>query len=64
MVAQPVQFCAALEATIALMLDGIPPLPGSTPEQVEEVRRVNATLAQRRETIMGLPMLREMGCVG
>lgn len=54
--------CPVIEVVLALMLEGVPPEPGATEEQVGEVRRVNAQLAQRRETIMGLPMLREMGC--
>jgi hypothetical protein len=60
--AEPSQVCVVVEAVVALMFVGLPPPVDATPEQTLAVQQVNALLAQRRETIMGLDVVKEMGC--
>jgi hypothetical protein len=54
--------CAVIETLAALAFAGVPPPSGGTTEEISAVQQVNAQLAQRRETIMGMTAVREMGC--
>lgn len=54
--------CAVLEAVVALLGEGLAILPDASAEEADARRQVNAQLAQRREAIMGLSAVREMGC--
>jgi hypothetical protein len=59
---QDERLCAIVETLAALAFVGIPPPAGGTPEEISAVQQVNAQLAQRRATIMGMDAVREMGC--
>jgi hypothetical protein len=59
---QDERVCALVETLAALTFEGIAPPMNGTPEDYAAVQRANAQLAQRRESIMGLSGLREMGC--
>lgn len=59
---QDERLCAVIETVAALAFAGIPPPTGGTAEELTAVRQANAQLAQRREAIMGMDAVREMGC--
>ncbi len=54
--------CAVLEAAVVLLTAGVPPPLDASPTEIDAARRLNAVLAQRRETILGLDTVRKMGC--
>ncbi len=60
--AQDRRLCQVIETVLALAGEGVPPPQNPTPAEVQATQRMNAELAQRRETIMGLDMVRELDC--
>jgi hypothetical protein len=56
------RMCVALDAILDVAFVGISPPPDASPEDFAATVRINARLAQMRETLRASEMVREMGC--
>lgn len=54
--------CALADSLIAVAFLGVSPPPDATPEDFRAVQRVNAQLAQLREQMQSLDIVKELGC--
>lgn len=61
---QDQRVCAFFDAVAELAFQGLSPPLDATPERVDAVREVNADLAQVRERLWSLDIVKEMGCRG
>jgi hypothetical protein len=62
--AQDRRVCALVDSLLAAAFLGVSPPPDATPEDFRAVQRVNAQLAQLREQMKSLDVVKELGCAG
>lgn len=54
--------CALVDSLLAVAFLGVSPPSDATPEDFAAVRQVNTRLAQLREQMQGLDVVKELGC--
>jgi hypothetical protein len=54
--------CALVDSLLAVAFLGVSPPSDATPEDFRATQRVNAELAQLREQMQSLDVVRELGC--
>ncbi len=54
--------CLFVDAILDVAFIGVSPPPDASPADFDATVRINARLAQMRDTLRGSAMVREMGC--